>query len=661
VSDLARALTLCRELGDEAREVVMLVLAGYHHITLPQADFRQGERLARQALAIQQRIGIAAVNRAWHALVDERQYYQPYVLADLSSAYYLLADVGSLRNNYNQALFYYLEAAKEIERSGLHEELTYPYLWLGKTYFDIGRYDKCIGYFQKSLTVSHRKGEVVVVNGMIRWLSEALLKQGKPREALAVLEAYQRQNVPLPYEGKILLSLNVAQCYGALGQHDRAEQHYRAAIAGSKRTPNFSTEAFALYYAGQFYVATGQYRKADPLLKQLLAILRDKQMYLIDFKEVYLMCFKADSALANYPSAIRHYQRYSALKDSLFSEAKSKQIEQLTIQYETAQKEQALRLREKDVALLQQQNKVQRSGQHALLGGSVLLLALLGLGYNRYRLKQRSNRQLQAQQQQIQQQNGHLSAVLSEKDSLLEQKDALIAEKEGLLLDKDQLLTQQERLLEEKERLLREIHHRVKNNLQVVMSLLSSQAAALRDQAALEAIQESQHRVQAIALIHQKLYESEGLARIPMKSYIDDVVDYLQEAYSLSDNVRLVLSVEAFELDVMQAVPLGLIINEAISNAFKYAFPEGRSGTVRLTLGQPAENTCHLIIADDGVGLPAGYPPTRKRTLGMTLLHGFGRQLGGKLNIAGPPGTTISLVFREETLEPAPRPGRYGR
>jgi two-component sensor histidine kinase len=214
-------------------------------------------------------------------------------------------------------------------------------------------------------------------------------------------------------------------------------------------------------------------------------------------------------------------------------------------------------------------------------------------------------------------------------------------------------------LVEEKERLLRDIHHRVKNNLQIVMSLLDSQAASLRDQAALAAIQESQHRVQAIALIHQKLYQSEGLARIPMRSYIQDVADYLQEAYGLPDNVQLVLSVEAFELDVMQAVPLGLIINEAISNVFKYAFPGGRRGSVRLSLGRLDKDTCQLIIADDGVGLPAGYLPAHNRSLGMTLLHGFSRQLGGKLSITSPPGTTISLVFREETLEPASLPDRF--
>jgi two-component sensor histidine kinase len=293
--------------------------------------------------------------------------------------------------------------------------------------------------------------------------------------------------------------------------------------------------------------------------------------------------------------------------------------------------------------------------------------------YNRYRLKQRSNRLLQAQQQQLQaqqqalqaqkdvlqaqkeeinQKNEHLSTLLDEKDSLLGEKDSLIGEKEGLLKEKDILL-------EEKEGLLKEIHHRVKNNLQIVMSLLNSQAASLADKAALSAIRESQHRVQAMALIHQKLYQSQGLARIPMPNYVTELVSYLRDSYRLAQPIRFQLRIDPVELDVTQAVPLGLILNEAVTNACKYAFPGGRAGTIsvslkQLTVVEPA--TYLLLIEDDGVGLPQGFTPARSRSLGMTLLHGFSRQLKGKLLLGGPPGLSISLTFAEEKLPAAAQP-----
>jgi two-component sensor histidine kinase len=190
---------------------------------------------------------------------------------------------------------------------------------------------------------------------------------------------------------------------------------------------------------------------------------------------------------------------------------------------------------------------------------------------------------------------------------------------------------------------------------------LNSQADSLVDKAALSAIQESQHRVQAMALIHQKLYQAEGVARIPMHDYIEEVVAYLHESYCLDQLVRFCVEVEPIELDVTQAVPLGLIINEVITNAFKYAFPDGRPGTVSLALFRLAEAAYQLTIADDGVGLPKNYDPSQSRSLGMTLLHGFSGQLGGELTITSPPGLTINLVFQEEQLTPSYAPADYAR
>ncbi len=133
-------------------------------------------------------------------------------------------------------------------------------------------------------------------------------------------------------------------------------------------------------------------------------------------------------------------------------------------------------------------------------------------------------------------------------------------------------------------------------------------------------------------------------------TYIEEVVAYLHESYCLDQLVRFELEVEPIELDVTQAVPLGLIINEAVTNAFKYAFPDGRPGTVSLSLQRQGEATCQLTVADDGVGLPANYDPSQSRSLGMTLLHGFSGQLGGELTITSPPGMRIGLVFEEEQL-----------
>jgi two-component sensor histidine kinase len=326
------------------------------------------------------------------------------------------------------------------------------------------------------------------------------------------------------------------------------------------------------------------------------------------------------------------------------------QIASLQIQYKTKEQEQ-------NIALLTKQNDIQQAHlkqkdflQQVIVAGASMLLLLLGLGYNRYRLKQRSNRLLEAKQQEINEKNQRLQQVLGEKDNLLEEKEHLITHQDYILVEKDGLLR-------EKEWLLREVHHRVKNNLQIVMSLLSSQAAYLEDEKALLAIQESQNRIHAISLSHQKLYLSEKIALIEMASYIREVVEYLHDSLQMQDQVRFNLSIDPIELNGAVAVPLGLIINEAVTNALKYAFPDGRKGQVSISLrqsDQPETNAYLLTVADDGIGLCPDFDLSRSRSLGMNLMKGLSKQLDGSLKIESADGLTIQVRFRNALPDKAP-------
>jgi two-component sensor histidine kinase len=154
-----------------------------------------------------------------------------------------------------------------------------------------------------------------------------------------------------------------------------------------------------------------------------------------------------------------------------------------------------------------------------------------------------------------------------------------------------------------------------------------------------------------MALIHQKLYQAEGVARIPMKGYIEELVARLQDSYADSRKVNFHLSIGEIELDVNMAVPLGLIINEAITNVFKYAFPGGKAGLVLIDLLRGSDSGYELTIQDDGVGLPESLDPSQSPSLGFTLMHGFSAQLGAELSIEGSQGVRISLSFREESIK----------
>ena len=247
--------------------------------------------------------------------------------------------------------------------------------------------------------------------------------------------------------------------------------------------------------------------------------------------------------------------------------------------------------------------------RNLMIAGAGLLLVILGLLFYQYRNKQTTNR------------------IITEKNHFMEQ---LLEEKEALIADK--------------ETLMKEIHHRVKNNLHLISSLLESQSAYLQDEA-LFAIQKSQHRVQAISLIHQKLYLNEQVTDVEMSIYLREIISYLRDSFVTDENITFNLDLDLIQLDVSQAVPLGLIVNEAVTNAVKYAFPQYKTGRIDIALNRSRGGECHLRIADNGVGLPIGFDSSQNKSLGISLIKGLSRTLQADLRIGSGAGTTIELTF----------------
>lgn len=200
--------------------------------------------------------------------------------------------------------------------------------------------------------------------------------------------------------------------------------------------------------------------------------------------------------------------------------------------------------------------------------------------------------------------------------------------------------------LEEKEVLLREIHHRVKNNLAVVSSLLRLQARHARDEYHRGMFDEAQDRIRSIALAHEKLHQSESLADLNVRDYLTNLVDHLFAAGGkLGSTVQLQKEIAEVRVGLEIAVTLGFIVTELVSNSLKHAFPEGRSGRVLLSLERLDESTLELVVADDGVGLPNHVKMESARTLGLDLVRIFSRQLEGHLDVRHNQGTEFSLRF----------------
>jgi len=201
--------------------------------------------------------------------------------------------------------------------------------------------------------------------------------------------------------------------------------------------------------------------------------------------------------------------------------------------------------------------------------------------------------------------------------------------------------------LREKEMLLQEIHHRVKNNLQVILSLLSLQSKYVEDERTLQMFQESQNRVRSMVFIHEKLYRSKDVSRIDFADYVSNLAANLMHSYGLAGRVKLHVDVKDVRLGVNAAIPCGLIINELVTNSLRHAFPADRRGRVDIALRAEDDRRYVLSVSDDGVGLPADFDFNDCESLGMELVSTLTQQLGGTMKVDQSDGTRFEIAFAE--------------
>lgn len=202
--------------------------------------------------------------------------------------------------------------------------------------------------------------------------------------------------------------------------------------------------------------------------------------------------------------------------------------------------------------------------------------------------------------------------------------------------------------LQEKETMLKEIHHRVKNNLQIISSLLNMQADRYRNPEAIEAINTSRNRVKAMAIVHENLYRSSDLAKTKMDSYINSLIANIYSVYGVStERIAFSCSTSGIVFGLDTIIPLGLIINEAISNSLKHAFPDGRGGEIQVELSENSGSNFLLRIKDDGIGVPKGFRTETADSLGMILITGLASQLEGSAKLENKNGTELKIRFKE--------------
>jgi two-component sensor histidine kinase len=533
--------------------------------------------------------------------------------------YDLLSGIYFANSNYGKALYYALETLKHVRTAEDSLYLAHFYKRIAVSYSSTGSIAEALDWNLKRLNYLITRKQTYNTYGIIYDMTSDLIKLGRPGEALSIILDKSKTIVPSANVEKRSRLFALAKCYEALNNNNRAEKYCEELIKLRElriKQKEIRRDDLLDRYLATFYLSIAQYNKAEKYFKRAILEWPEKVTGLdASYKSNFL--FKLDSAKGNYLSAIKHLQEQQMIHDSLFSSAKSKQIEELKITFETEQKDNLLKSNEQNIHLLTNQSELQKSKlkQATLLrnitfGAVSLLVIIVILLFSRYRLKQRTNKTLELQQKEIEEQNFSLRHLVTEKEWLL-----------------------------------KEIHHRVKNNLQTVMALLGTQAGYLKNEEAITAMTDSQHRIQSMSLIHQRLYQSGNLSSLTMTDYIHELVDFLGESYNNNNCVRFSLEIEPIKLDLAHCIPLGLILNEAITNSFKYAFPGGREGIIRIVLKRSAENNFLLTVQDNGTGLPAGFDISKSHSMGMNLMRGLSAEIGAKFIIYKEHGTCVAISF----------------
>lgn len=556
--------------------------------------------------------------RALDELKRSLGIYNQIGYKETQGVYDLLGSVNTLLSMPGEGLKYGLMAVKTAQLMGDSTmQLCTIYNRLGNTYQSIGQDTKAYECFQKSIEIAirHKDNEAIFIvaakiSGLLRGKN-----LGNPRRARDYLLEIIRKYPALSAESRVHLLGGLVLAYDQLGGAGQADFYCRQILAISRKVPLPEAEERMVYgVASEHYLAGRDYKNArvNIAAHRRLAL---KNGGTIHLGYNHLLSFKLDSALQHFPSAIRHYQTYKVIMDSVFSTQKQREMSLLNIRFDIERKDQELNLRAQNIDLLTKRANLQqalldktrlnRNITVAILILSVVLLALL---YSRYRARQKNTR-------------------------VIEQNNA-----------------QLKKMVDEKSWLIREIHHRVKNNLQIVISLLNIQSSNLQNEAAVKAIRESQARMYAMSLIHQKLYMNSQRASINMQRYIQELSAYLKESFDLGNRIALELDVDIIELDVSQAVPIGLILNEAITNSIKYGFPSNGAGKIRISLYHTPDQLVELVIRDNGVGLPADMDWQNSLSTGFSLISTLADQIDASLNVQSDEGVVIALKFTPQPV-----------
>ncbi|WP_158288392.1 tetratricopeptide repeat-containing sensor histidine kinase [Mucilaginibacter psychrotolerans] len=542
----------------------------------------------------------------------------------LQDIYCLLGAVLNRNGASREGLRYLQLAEKDAVRyRDSSSTVTTMYNRMGNIYNSLNQYKQTNKAFEKSIIYArknHDKDAVLMVSANLGW---SYLRVNKSEKAVRVIkEALLSANRK---DTAHIINLNTTLMEAYIQRHDLANaSKCNASIKDMIR--QFYLYDFLLinyhHAAAKLYLKLRDFTNCQSQINATKTI-TNRSSNIRDMAAAEKLQYQLDSARSRPWEALKHLNLFMHLNDSLNTRNHDREINQLQIAYESEKKDLDISSLKQRASLREKILISEKAARNFSMAGMALFLILTLLLFSRYRLKQKTNRELQIKQNAINGQNLSLKHLLNERDWLI-----------------------------------KEVHHRVKNNLQIIISLLDSQSSYLLDENALVVLRESRHRMHSISLVHQKLYQDENLTGINIKDYISELIGFLKDSFGIEKKIRFELDVEPLLFDVSQVVPLGLILNEAVTNSIKYAFQNQSECVISIAVRATTDNFVEISIADNGCGLPPDFDIDSCSSLGMNLIKGLTAQIQGKLSVFSANGMHICIqVERLRTLGSKPAPG----
>ncbi|WP_395058835.1 histidine kinase dimerization/phosphoacceptor domain -containing protein, partial [Flavobacterium sp.] len=501
---------------------------------------------------------------------------------------------------YKEALFY---AKKSLILESDSSKRAGIYYNIAVLYTNLENYPLALSYIDKSLELSD--SDAMKCNRSVQKIDILILVK-RYSQALAIGLDNKKffENKNIKDMSALGNDFSIATCYYHLKKYDLAEVIINKLFAEVNLPNDFQISINNL--ASSIYLETNKKKEAKIYIDTAISLLQPEDNFETKLK-LYITKYKVEQALGNFETALLYNIKQTEIKDAKSERRNKYKLDELQVGFNVAAKD--INIKELKIAQLQKTVENKKQQENLLYVSVALLLALLSTFFY-----VRNNR------------------AIKNKNKIIELTN--------IKLENEKLLTQKS--LVEKETLLKEIHHRVKNNMQLVMSLLNIQAQEANNNIS-DFVAVSQSRILSMSLIHENLYQTDNLSQVDFKKYVENLTNSILNAYSnVNTTITLKLEIEPVYFDIQKAIPLGLIINELVNNAYKHAFINNQKGLITLQLIRKNEKY-ELVVSDNGIGIQK--KENAKKTLGLELVEELVFQLDGLLKVASDKGMQYIIQF----------------